>query len=237
MRNLDEHCEKSTNSIINQLRIPSLLISLIPHLTIESAKICSINCLAYIYHTEEIENEMLTSRLEFLVLSVTYLFDLLERALRSNNTNSEFRYNFMRQNQATFYTATELVDAITKWSMNRVISQTIALKIITLFTKIIQFYMRCRTPREKESASCALATLSIVPELNKVIRENVALCKCFQNDILSIESDRLRENLIKIKCHIYINTCLVSTYGSSGLSIHSRGLVSYPKGLNFGSWT
>ena len=205
-RNLNEDFHQSGD----RSSIPPLLISLIPHLTTECAKICSINCLAHIYHTEEIENEMLTSRLKYLVKSVAHLFDLLGRAMCSSDPNTEFRYNFMRENQMAFFTATELVDAITKWSLNCVISQMIALNK-TLFAKIIQFYMECRTPREKESASCALATLSMAPELNRVIRENVALCQCFQNDILKMESEKMRKNLIKIKCHICVNTsCLAS---------------------------
>jgi hypothetical protein len=122
----------------------------------------------------------------------------------------------MRNNQLTYFTATELVEVIAKWSANPVISLIIANKI----KKIIKFYKECRTCVEKESASNALATLAImVPELNRIIREDDALCQCFQNDFLNPISNKLRLNLVRIKCHIYINTCLTYTNSENSAAL------------------
>jgi hypothetical protein len=201
--------------MFKQLDLTASIISLIPRLQIgESAYICSINSLAHIIDPEEIGSDSLLTKLKFLPEFVAHKFYLLNQALLAGNSSNtqSFRYYFMRNNQLTYFTATELVEVIAKLSANSAISLMIANKIKTQLRKIIKFYMECRTRVEKESASNALATLAMMaPEVNRTIREDDALCQCFQNDFLSPLSNKLKLNLLRIKCHIYINTCLTYT--------------------------
>jgi len=142
--------------------------------------------------------------------SFIYLQKALDAGRRAQN--NEFRYSFNQRNFDTYFTAAEIVDAIAKWSMNQEISLIISSKTKTQFTRLTDFYMESRTQREKESAIKALSTLSSVPELNKVMRENRDLIQCFQNDVHKIDSDKLRESLAEIKFHNYSHVSVNGAY-------------------------
>lgn len=182
-----------------KLEIAPILIKRLKYIHCERTRVCAILCLGYTMNLNEIEgfDERALNDITFID-GVTYAFSLLNKALQAGNENSEnmFCCYLGKHGELPYFWAYEIVDAISKWTKNKQVTNFIS-EHSQLFGFIIDLYLNGNIA-EKESASYAILICSFNSKLMEIIVNHKELLARMKIDH-GKSSDILKMNLSQLK--------------------------------------